>query len=117
MFRCFLLLHILSPFTRNRSNTPEPASLPYTIDRCPYEFEGDEALELCVHQMKPCSEKILKPHQSEFNKSLSRARVIMENAFGILAPRFELSQEPTALELQNASTVTMTCYYLQKFSG
>lgn len=96
-------------------NIPEPASLPNTTERFPYVFIGDEAFALRINLMKPYSGKTLTPERFEFNKRLSRARVVVENTFGILAARFGVFQKPINLEPQKAATVTMACCYLHNF--
>lgn len=78
-------------------NTPEPASLPNTTERFPYVFVGDEAFALRNNLMRPFSENSLTPDRFEFNKSLSRARVVVETTF------------------VKASTITMACCYLPNF--
>lgn len=96
-------------------NTPEPSSLPNTTECFPYVFVGDEAFALGVNLMKPYSQKTMSPERFEFNKRLSRARVVVENAFGILAARFGVFQKPIHLEPQKATTVSMVCCYLHNF--
>lgn len=100
---------------QNCLNTPEPAPLPNTTECFQYVFVGDEAFALRVNLMKPYPEKTLTPNQFEFNKRLLRARVVVENSFGILASRFGVFQKPINLEPQNASTVTIASCYLHNF--
>ncbi|KAK9887976.1 hypothetical protein WA026_000267 [Henosepilachna vigintioctopunctata] len=96
-------------------NIPEPASLPKITERFPYVFIGDEAFALRSNLMKPYSQKALTPERFEFNKRLSRARVVVENAFGILAARFAVFQKPINLDPQKSASVTMACCYLHNF--
>ena len=100
---------------QNGLNIPEPSPLPNVTECFPYVFVGDEAFALRVNLMKPYSEKILSPQRFESNKRLSRARVIGENAIGILAARSGVFQKPINLEPKKASTVTMACFYLRNF--
>ena len=79
----------------------------WPISRDVYTAHGAFAFTLCIHLMKPYSEKTLSLQQFEFNKRLSRARVDVENAFGILTARFGV--------FQKSSTVTMTCCHLHNF--
>ncbi|KAK3931469.1 Protein ANTAGONIST OF LIKE HETEROCHROMATIN PROTEIN 1 [Frankliniella fusca] len=55
----------------------------------PYVFTGDNAFPLDVHLMTPYDDS-LKPEEIVFNYRLSRARRVVENAFGILAARFRI---------------------------
>ena len=96
-------------------NIPEPSPLPNATESFPYVFVGDEVFALHGNLMKPYSEKTLSPQRFEFNKRLSRARVDVENAFGILAARFGVFQKPINLDQKMASTVTMACCYLHSF--
>jgi hypothetical protein len=65
--------------------------------------------------MKPYSQKFLNEVRHEFNKRLSRARVVVENIFGILASKFGVFQKPISLDPQKAATITMACCYLHNF--
>jgi hypothetical protein len=48
-----------------------------TAEEFPYVFVADEAFALDVHIMKPYSHKFLDDAGQEFNKRLSRARVVV----------------------------------------
>jgi hypothetical protein len=65
--------------------------------------------------MKPFSQKLMDDARHEFNKRLSRARAVIENAFGIMASRFGVFQKPMSLEPQKAATVTMAGCCLHNF--
>ncbi|PNF30775.1 hypothetical protein B7P43_G06182 [Cryptotermes secundus] len=67
--------------------------------------------------MKPYSQKCLNEARYEFNKRLSRARVVVENTFGILDSKFGVFQKPISLEPQKAKTIrsTMACCYVHNF--
>ncbi|KAE8738274.1 hypothetical protein FOCC_FOCC016250, partial [Frankliniella occidentalis] len=55
----------------------------------PYVFIGDNAFALDTHLIVPF-ESSSKPEEVVFNYRLSRARRVVENAFGILAARFRV---------------------------
>ena len=102
-------------FQQSALNLPKSNPLPNTAEKFPYIFVADEAFALDVHVMKPYSQKFLDDAQQEFNTRLSRARVTVENAFGILASRFGVFQAPIRLEPEKASIITMASCYLHNF--
>ena len=78
---------------------PEPEPLPHDDRNMPYFLIGDDAFPLRTWLMKPFSQKGLTEEERIFNYRLSRARRVVENAFGILAHRFRcllstLQQKP-----------------------
>lgn len=69
-------------------NLPPPKELPSTNEKMPHFFVGDEAFPLQTNLMRPYSKKAIKSDRERiFNYRLSRARRIIENAFGILSSR------------------------------
>lgn len=74
---------------------PAPASLPYSPSmKSPFVIMGDNAFPLKTYSMKPYPGKDLTVHQRIFNYRLSRARRVSESAFGILAAKFRVFQQP-----------------------
>ena len=69
---------------------PAPEPLPNDYQDMPYFFIGDDAFGLKDSMMKPYSLRGLDNDQWIFNYRLSRARRVVENAFGILANRFQV---------------------------
>ena len=93
-------------------NFPPPESIPNDDKDMPYFIVGDDAFALKPWLMKPFSLRKMTRPQRIFNYRLSRARRIVENAFGILAHRWRcllttLQQEPTTV-----TSITMTCVIL-----
>ncbi|XP_045189634.2 uncharacterized protein LOC123546987 [Mercenaria mercenaria] len=68
---------------------PDPEPLPGLTENLPYFFLGDEGFPLRTWMMKPYSRMGLGHDQRIFNYRLSRARRVVENAFGILANKFQ----------------------------
>ena len=69
---------------------PAPDALPNDYQNVPYFFIGDDAFALRETMMKPYSLRGLDNEERIFNYRLSRARRVVENAFGILANRFQV---------------------------
>ncbi|XP_020363112.2 protein ALP1-like [Oncorhynchus kisutch] len=93
---------------------PPPASLPGAEDLgpVPHVFVGDEAFPLRPNLMRPYAGHQLplpKPVRI-FNKRLSRARLVVECAFGILAARWRMYRRVLGLSPSNADAcVKATC--------
>lgn len=77
-------------------NTPEPKVLPGTDIIAPHLFLGDEGFPMLDNLLKPYprNQSINDRKKAIFNYRLSRARRIVENAFGILAHRFRILLTP-----------------------
>ncbi|KAJ8021186.1 hypothetical protein HOLleu_40981 [Holothuria leucospilota] len=69
---------------------PADGPLPYNNQDVPYFFIGDDAFALRKYMMKPYGHRQLSHDERIFNYRLSRARRVVENAFGILANRFQV---------------------------
>ena len=95
-------------------NAPEEGPMPHVI-------VGDEAFPLKTCLLRPYPGKNLTGDQVIFNYRLSRARRIVENAFGILATRFRVYQRRIQLSpghTQSMIQATIVLHnYLQKTSA
>lgn len=100
----------------NELGLPPDVALPYRQMEMPLVLVADDAFPMQNHIMKPYS-----GHQESrsvkrlFNYRLSRARRVVENAFGILSSVFRVLRKPMLLEPERATTVIMTCVYLHNF--
>lgn len=102
-------------FQQNALNLPSSSTLPNTTEKHPYVFIADEAFALNVNLMKPYCQQNCSNEQQYFNYRLSRARSVVENAFGILASRFGVFQKPIHLEPRKATIITLASCYLHNF--
>lgn len=95
---------------------PEPETLPGRQKNIPYLILGDEAFALHENVMKPYS-GIHQQGSMEriFNYRLSRARRVVENAFGILSAVFRVLRKALLLEPNKARLVVLTTIYLHNF--
>ncbi|XP_050664577.1 uncharacterized protein LOC126965177 [Leptidea sinapis] len=80
---------------KNEIDFPIPCPLPGSDVNVPYVFIGDGAFALSMHVMKPYpgQHNIGSPKRI-FNQCLSRARVVVENTFGVLASVFRIYRRP-----------------------
>lgn len=78
----------------------------------PYLFVGYDAFLLNDDMMKPYKGAQLTKEQMIFNYRLSRARLIVENALGILANRFRTFMKPITF---NLTKVVLACVMLYNF--
>ncbi|XP_071490431.1 putative nuclease HARBI1 [Diadema antillarum] len=81
---------------------PAPEPLPNDDENTPYYIVADEAFPLRTWLMKPYARTAMAREERIFNYRLSRARRVVENAFGILANRFQCLLSTLR---QNPSTV------------
>lgn len=91
-------------------NLPPPSD-----NGMPYVFIGDEAFALQEDFLKPYSFKTLNDERRIFNYRLSRARRVVENAFGILVSRFRVLKSQINMQPQKIDDVVLACCALHNF--
>lgn len=102
-----------------RLNLPDPEPLDQAPDLgdMPYVIVGDEAFPLKPNLMRPfpVGKRQVTHEQLVFNYRLSRARRIVENAFGILASRWRIYRRTMNLAPNNANIVILSTCVLHNF--
>ena len=81
----------------------------------PYFLLGDDAFALDVNLMKPYPHRSAMGDEKIFNYRLSRARRIVENAFGLLCAKFRVLLKTLELGVSNAMQVVRACLALHNF--
>ena len=71
----------------NRAGLSEPASLPNDDKKIPCHFVGDDAFAMRFCLMKPFAHQSQVKRELIYSYKLSCARLVKENAFGILSHR------------------------------
>ena len=108
-------------FMEHRLGIPPPKALPnWNPDQLmPHCIVGDEAFPLQLDLMRPFPRgpggTRMPRDQRIFNYRLSRARRIVENAFGILAQRFRFLNRRIALAPQNVDKVVKAACVLHNW--
>lgn len=102
---------------KNKSlGIPEKRFLKGKKIKIPYYFIGDDAFSLDQHLMKPYNRNVkLSTAQYALNYRLSRARMVVECAFGLLANRFRIFHRPIEVIPDTVDKIIMTCCVLHNF--
>ncbi|XP_046386856.1 putative nuclease HARBI1 [Ischnura elegans] len=101
--------------SNNSLHLPLPSPLPGTNNSVPYVFLGDSAFGLNKHFMKPYPLKNISHDERIFNYRLSRARRVVENAFGISASRFRVFHQAISLSVEKVDIIILACCVLHNF--
>jgi hypothetical protein len=88
---------------------PAPDPLPNDDRDMPYFIIGDDAFPLRRWMMKPFSRRNMQHDERIFNYRLSRARRIVENAFGILANRFSILLTTMRQRTETVEEIVLAC--------
>ena len=100
-------------FLDGKMNIPHPSSTNgHTL---PYVIVADEIFGLKPWLMKPYPGKGLSESEAVFNYRLSRARRTIENAFGILAARWQIFRKPIKANPTLVDSITKACLCLHNY--
>ncbi|KAL0868285.1 hypothetical protein ABMA27_007815 [Loxostege sticticalis] len=99
-----------------KNSDGESTNLPGTEITAPYVIIGDEAFPLTTYLMRPYPKPQLGDQRKKiFNDRLSRARKVVENAFGILSQKFRIYNRRIQLDPDNADNVIMATCILHNY--
>lgn len=99
----------------NDINFPQPQALPGSDTISPFVILADEAFPLQPYLMKPYPSRNLTDERRTFNYRLSRARHIVENAFGLLVQRFRVLRSSLYLSPEKSEKVVKATCVLHNF--
>ena len=99
----------------NSLNIPPPEPLTQQDFNLPYLLVADAAFPLKEYILKPYSQAGLTKERRIFNYRLSRARRIVENAFGILSNRFRVFMNPIQLAPEKVEDIVFASCSLHNF--
>lgn len=71
----------------------------------PYMLVGDAAFQLNEYTLRPYSSNQLNRNRELFNYRLSRARRVVENAFGIMVSRWRIYRKPINASLKTIESI------------
>ena len=87
---------------------PEPRALSYCLEKISFVILGDDACALKNYMTKPFPQHNLTIEKRIYNYRHSRARLISENMFGILANRWRVFHTTMHLSPERATSVTLS---------
>lgn len=95
---------------------PAPRPLPGTDGPpMPFVVLGDEAFQMCENLIKPYSSRDLNHAKRIFNYRLSRARRMVECAFGILVAKWRILTKAINLKVETIDHVVKACVILHNY--
>lgn len=107
---------LLKKFENEQLMLPADEPLPNKTNMLPFVFVVDSAFALNKHMMKSFSGYYDKGNEKRvFNYRLSRARRVVENAFGIMFSVFRVFRRPMLLNPEKVTNTTMACALLHNF--
>ena len=107
---------IYDKIQRGELDLPRSRRLPGGTADLPFVFVADDAFPLQKHIIKPFSGYQMRGSMERvFNYRLSRASIVVENAFGILASVFRVLTRPILLQPDKATMVVLACVHLHNF--
>lgn len=103
-------------FNEGLMNLPPPSIIdPAHTQLLPFVIVADEAFQLNSFTMRPYPGRNITAERRIFNYRLSRARRVVENAFGIMAARWRIYQKPMNTSLATTEAIVQATICLHNF--
>ncbi|XP_017469178.1 PREDICTED: uncharacterized protein LOC108361139 [Rhagoletis zephyria] len=100
---------------RAELDIPSQDYLPGSNINSPYFFVGDSAFPLKPNLMRPYPGRNVSTLKANFNYKLSAARLLIENAFGILSNRWRVLHKPIHAAPKNVDKIILATIVLQNY--
>lgn len=102
---------------KNNLHVPGPRPLPNSDDIVPFVILGDEAFPLKENLLRPYPGSTARDNENQkiFNYRLSRARRVVENAFGILIQKFRILYGRLQVNPENADKIILAACVLHNY--
>lgn len=97
---------------RSQLKLPERSENVHNLN---YVFIGDEGFALNENLLTPYAQRELDNEKRIYNYRLSRARNVVENAFGIIASRFQILRTPINMKPENICYVVLAICSIHNF--
>lgn len=81
----------------------------------PYMLVADAAFQLNEYTLRPYPSNKLNRSRKIFNYRLSRARRVVENAFGIMVSKWRIYRKPINAPLKTCESIVKATVYLHNF--
>lgn len=102
-------------FRNNEMNVPPPSAIVIDGESMPYVIVADEAFQLSNFILRPYPGRAISDERRIFNYRLSRARRVIENAFGIMVARWRILTKTICTSLLTADKIVQACVVLHNF--
>lgn len=102
-------------FHRDELDVPMPSVCSMARSSFPYMLVADEAFQLNKFTLRPYPGRNITEEQKIFNYRLSRARRVVENAFGIMVAKFRICQKPMTTTVETAEKIIKAVVVLHNF--
>ena len=106
-------------FEYDELNVPASSDRSYdgtlSVGSLPYFLLGEEIFPLKTWLIRPFPGNVTTETQKVYNYRHSRARRVIENAFGILSARWRIFQRPIRAKIENVERFTLACLAMHNY--